>query len=358
MSRFPFLRPFLRAAGRRLLASSAIWLAILTLQNGVAFAQGGDLVEAANKEGQLVAYGDPTQLPILITGFSKKYPQIRVTSATLGGWQAYYRHLNEKKAGKTIADIIYTGEDAMLSASGDGELQAFRPSALTMMPDWAAPMNVKYVLVHGVLCALLYNEPAMKGMPLPKDWTDFIAPPKEWQSLIITADARNSSMAYAIVAAIYQHYGAERGGSIFKGIRAAKSELSPNAGPQTAKLMSGERPLSPTFHTGYLAQMLSQGAPIKMIIPQEGGVAQFTAMGITKDAPHLNAARLFMEYSLGPEGQARLAENGAYSLRKDTAPPKGMPPFFGVKLMPLDLPKALKDRKEIIAWWQLAMGIE
>lgn len=321
------------------------------------YAADSDLVKAAKGEGRLVAYGDPTKLPVLIAGFSKLYPEIRVTSAGMGGYQGYNRHLNEKKAGKTIADIIYTGEDAMVTASGDGELQSYRPDAASVLPDWAANPNQQYVVIHAVLCGILFNEVAMKGLPLPKDWTDFIAPPKEWKDLIITSDPRNSSMAFAVVAGLYQKYGAEQAGTILKGMRSVNQELSPNAGPQTAKLMSGERPLTPTFHTGYLAEMLNQGAPIKLVAPEAGMIAQFTAMGITKEAPHPNAARLFVEYALSPEGQTALTSSGAYSVRKDIAAPSGMPSFFETKLIALDMRKALKDRKEIIEWWQAALGI-
>lgn len=342
---------------RRRLLLTVLSTALASSAAPMASAAEGDLLAAARKEGQVVAYGDPTFLPLLVAGFSKAYPDIKVTSATIAGSQAYYRYLAEKQAGRTIDDIIYTGEDAMILASNAGDLQKYRPAAAADMLSWAISPEDTYALVHTHLCLILYNSDAMKGLPLPKDWMDFANPPKQWQNLIITADPRNSSAAYTTVAALYQHYGAQQAGLIFQGLKKAGAELSPNMGPQTAKLMSGERPLSPTMQTSYMATMLRDGAPIKMIVPASGAVLQSTGMGITKDAPHPNAARLFMEYSLSPAGQAIIVGAGAYSDRKDAATPSDLPPYSLVKIMHIDLPKAVKDRKEILKWWQTELGI-
>jgi len=51
----------------------------------------------------------------------------------------------------------------------------------------------------------------------------------------------------------------------------------------------------------------------------------FTAGGILKNAPHPNAARLYLSWLLSKEQQGR--NPAAYSPRSDLPPPAGMPPL-------------------------------
>ena len=48
----------------------------------------------------------------------------------------------------------------------------------------------------------------------------------------------------------------------------------------------------------------------------------FTAEGILKDAPHPNAAKLYVTWFLSKEWQSR---TGVYSSRSDVPPPAGLP---------------------------------
>ena len=332
-------------------------LAMALVTKLAAMAADAKLVGAAKKGGQLVAYGDPTYLPLLVAGSSTAYPDVKVISDSVAGSQTYYRYLSKKQAGRPIADIIYTGEDAMLIGSDDGNLQEYRPTAVADMPDWAASPAGNYVLVNAARCVLLYNETATRGLPIRKGWIDCANPPQKWQNPAILSDPRNLSAAYNVVATLYQHYGPERAGLTFEGLRKAGAELSPNTGPQTAKLISGERPMITTINTGYLATMLDDGAPTKMVVPASGAIPVFGGLGIAKNAPHPNAARLLMECSLGPEGQAIVTSQVAYSVRNGAAAPARLPSYSKVKIMKMDLRAALREPKDILAWWQSKLGV-
>jgi ABC-type Fe3+ transport system substrate-binding protein len=55
----------------------------------------------------------------------------------------------------------------------------------------------------------------------------------------------------------------------------------------------------------------------------------FSAEAILKDAPHPNAARLFVTWFLSKEWQSR---TGVYSSRSDLPPPAGLPPLSSYRL--------------------------
>jgi ABC-type Fe3+ transport system substrate-binding protein len=55
----------------------------------------------------------------------------------------------------------------------------------------------------------------------------------------------------------------------------------------------------------------------------------FTAEAILKNAPHPNAAKLYVTWFLSKEWQSR---TGVYSSRSDVPPPAGLPPLSGFRL--------------------------
>lgn len=66
-----------------------------------------DYVAAAEKEGQVVVYGDLNALPAIAAGFQAKYPKVKVVSATGDAWQMLTRFLNEKTSGRPVLDVFF-----------------------------------------------------------------------------------------------------------------------------------------------------------------------------------------------------------------------------------------------------------
>lgn len=316
------------------------------------------LVAAAEAEGQVVVYGSPVSLKVIIPGFNEAYPKIKVVSAMGGGWQMYNRFQTEKRTGNILADAIYASEDALIVAQKAGELMEYRPREADNMREHAFPKNRWFSVPNGQLYGPFYNAQAMEGMTLPKDWPDYANPPQEWHELITIADARNSAGTFSVLAAFHQNYGPEKGAEIFKGLAKAGVEMTSNMGVSMTKLQTGERPLTLFGQTGYLGQLLQAGAPVKMVIPTSGVVVQYDALGVVKGAPHPNAAKLFHEYVLSEDGQRRLAGNQQYAMRKGMPSPEGFPDFDKVKVLPVDLDAAVAEKDKLLAWWRSAMGVQ
>jgi ABC-type Fe3+ transport system substrate-binding protein len=109
----------------------------------------------------------------------------------------------------------------------------------------------------------------------------------------------------------------------------------------------------PNFIQGHLGQQRSIAAgqnvvaidsilSITELMKQEGKpvASHFSAVDATpiwpltgaifKEAPHPNAARLFMRWLLEPEQQA---STGTWSVRRDVPPPSGYKPIFSYKVV-------------------------
>jgi iron(III) transport system substrate-binding protein len=72
-------------------------------------------------------------------------------------------------------------------------------------------------------------------------------------------------------------------------------------------------------------------------------------VGMLSDAPHPNAARLFMDFILSQEGQRLLDTDlyGMYSMRPDVPPPPGQQPLAEVHpLLPTNVDDYLKASRD------------
>ena len=324
---------------------------------GPARAAESDYVAAAEKEGQVVVYGDLNALPALAQGFQAKYPKVKIVTATGDAWQMLTRFLNEKASGRPVLDAFFLAEDVVATADAGGNLAAFRPDAAKGWPAAVAPSaRGTYVLGNIGVMLLGWNRDAMNKRPLPKDWTDFANPPKEWDGLIGVSNPASSSATFAVFAALYQHYGPANAANILHGLKRAQAEPTASIGVQNTKVQTGERPLAFFMNAATIATLRAQGTPLDFTVPASGAIAQSNAVAVTATAPHPNAAKLFVEYALGEEGQNLLVRKNLYPARPGLPPPTGMPPFGSIKFMSFDLAKALKEREQIIAWWQAETG--
>jgi len=340
------------------LAAAALTLSILLASVRTAVAADDALITAAETEAELAVYGDPFVVPLLLKKFSVKYPKVRVTSATGDGWQIYNRFVSENNSGRPLMDVMYQAEDTVITAQQAGFLAEFKTTESANLSKLAMPDGRSYVRGNGNLILFAFNRDALGTVAKPADWIDFANPPAEWEGLIATTNPASSSATFAAIASIYQTFGPEKGGEILRGLRKAKAELNPSMGVMATKLQTGERPLDFFNITTAVSGVLAKGAPVDLVVPASGAVAQFNAIGINKNAPHPNAARLLAEFALSQEMQTAFAEAGVYPMRAGITSPKGLPDLSSTKLMDLDLAARLKEREAILNWWSENTGFK
>lgn len=346
------MRTLLRTRGRVLIAMAAACFSVAS-----AWATESDYVAGAEKEGQVVVYGDLNALPAIAAGFQAKYPRVKVVTAAGDGWQMLTRFLNEKASGRPVLDVFFLAEDVVTTAEKSGSLAVFRPDSAKDFPPAMVPSKKgTFVLGNVGVMLLAWNQEAMGKRPVPRDWMDFANPPKDWDGLIAVSNPASSSATFAVFAALYQNYGPDKAATILHGLKRVNAEPTASIGVQNTKVQTGERPLAFFMNTATIATLKGQGTPLAFVVPASGAIAQSNAVAITVTAPHPNASRLFVEYALGPEGQGLLAKRNLYAARPGMPPPHGLPPITEIKFMPFDLAKALQQRQQIIDWWQAQTG--
>jgi iron(III) transport system substrate-binding protein len=102
--------------------------------------------------------------------------------------------------------------------------------------------------------------------------------------------------------------------------------------------------------TEYITLLLkAEGAPVAIVYPREGSPLVSGGAAVMKDAPHPNAARLFIGFLFSHEGQQLLVDKGHLrSFHPDIIEPADRTPLAQIKALtvdPRELEKAIEEIK-------------
>jgi len=121
-------------------------------------------------------------------------------------------------------------------------------------------------------------------------------------------------------------------------------------------LVRGQYPIAIAVALNRGIALLKQGAPVDYIHPKEGSFPFAQSMSYVTNAPHPNAAKVFIDWFYSREGQSLYSKNdGNVSLRKDV-PHDHLPPSVRyVEGSPFMMPTA-EDQQESRPLELLALG--
>ena len=285
-------------------AAAALGLAASVLAADASLAQyeGADrmekIVAAAKKEGTLTLYTTIAEkdLPVILKPFEQKHG-IKVNVWRAGTDKVLQRTVTEANARKYEVDAIHFGSPEMEALSREKILQAvsspvhkdLMPGAVPAHREWAATILSVWVQA--------YNTSVVKKADLPKTYQELLDP--KWKGKL-GIEAKNDDWFATVVHLLG---GEDKGLAFFREL-VARNGISPRQGHTLLNNMvvSGEVPLALTVYNYMPEQAKKKGAPIDWFAI-EPAVARSNAIGVARRAPHPNAALLFYEYLLGPEGQ-------------------------------------------------------
>jgi ABC-type Fe3+ transport system substrate-binding protein len=260
------------------------------------------LIEAAKKERQVVWY---TTLIVnqairpLKEAFEKKYPGIELQFVRADESPTAAKILAEAGAGRVQADV-FDGISNMVPLKRAGILAPYLPEAAGQYPRetkdkdgyWIAILL--YVFTPGINTTLVPKEQA------PKTYPDLLDP--RWKGKMAW---NPGSLAGAIgfVGNIVLSMGEDRGMDYLKALapqRIINIEASSRA--ILDQVIAGEFPMGLMMFNHHTVISAQKGAPSDWLKLEPVPVA-FDAVGILKDAPHPNAARLLVDFLTSEEGQ-------------------------------------------------------
>jgi iron(III) transport system substrate-binding protein len=286
--------------------------------------------EGAKKEGKLVIYGlgEPFLTPI-VNVFRKRYPGVTIEGFDEPGSQSRERIIAEQKTGRIIGDIIIAGPTNHQALADLNFLEPYQSSQLPhMIPELVPEGNFTSPL-RATIFSMAVNTKLVPAPEEPTVWADLLQP--RFRGKMASDDPRGSGGGAGMMASLEKAFGTE----YLQKLATQEIFFSKDTGTILANLTRGEYILFITASHDDIIAARKNGAPLKFLKPKDGIRAAGNYQSIVKNAPHMNAAKLWVEWSTSEEGQLAFAAVGQGTARKGIKAAEPEADLTSVKLLPV-----------------------
>ncbi|MGH7782311.1 MAG: ABC transporter substrate-binding protein [Candidatus Binatia bacterium] len=300
------------------------------------------VVEAAKKEGQLVAYVSmlTENATALLAEFKKKYPFIDTSLYRANTQKLLPKIQLEARAQQHQADVISATFTIWNELTRGKLIMKYDSPERARFPADLKDADGYWNILHLGIQGMAYNTKMVPPDSAPKRYEDLLRP--RWRPKQIAMDYRDSSW----MAVMLEIMGEAEGLAFMKKLAAKDLYMRENKNLLTQLLAAGEFPVLANTYLETFAKIQKAGAPIEWVPGRNPIPASTHLLGIYAHARHPNAAKLFVDFLLSREGQSLTANViGTYpanpdvesELRKKTA---------GYRLHPVN-PKMMSRFDEI-----------
>jgi iron(III) transport system substrate-binding protein len=309
-----------------------------------------ELIDAAKTEGKVVFY---TAMDLEVAqgigkAFEAKYPGITAQVERSGSERILQRVAQEYGSNIHVVDAIDSTDAAHpLYWKQQGWLVAYVPEGATRLPDDARDPEGFYAVDRATMAVVGYNTNLVRPEEAPKSYADLLD--AKWKGKIIKAHPAYSGNTLTATFELSRRLGWD----YFKKLGQQQVMQVQSATDPPKKLALGARPVM--FDGAEYVALLAKarGASLAIVYPSEGTPLVVGSAGVMKDAPHPNAARLFISFLFSRDGQEFLVQKGYYrSLLSDVPAPAEQPPLSEIKVLtadPGDVKKATEEIKRLYA---------
>lgn len=260
------------------------------------------VIELAKQEGELNYYGsaNPALLDVVIPAFEQKYG-IKVNVTRLNSGELGQRFLAE--GANSPADVV---EVPAILFDTSPELFI----EMKEVPGWEdypeeARTSPRNIVTYVSPWAILWNTDLVSDAEAPKSWADLTDP--KWQGRFILTDPRSSDSYMGWADSVAERYGMDW----LRKIGASNPPLASSGAAGIQQVAAGEYAIGFMHYAGNVIPFQEEGAPLQYVIVEDPPHILPMNMGVTANAPHPNAARLFANYRMSME---------AHKLTCDAAP--------------------------------------
>jgi iron(III) transport system substrate-binding protein len=273
------------------------------------------LVEGAKKEGRVLVYSSEniTLLSAYEAAFTKRYPFLKVEYWRAGGDRVGARVMTESRAGQLQGDLIGLAFDVAYEIKGTGILARYNSPERKFYADvfkdaegYFTPTN----LIHAIIA---YNTNLVSPREVPKDYPDLLNP--AWKGkLSIDTEPSRAVMGWL------KAWGEEKTRNYLQGL--ARNDVAVTRGHslQTQFVCAGQYAAAVELYLYTVAGMQRTGCPIGIVYPNPTTVASAQSWAVPKAAPRPHAAALFLDFILGADGSALVADEGRIPARSGVKP--------------------------------------
>jgi len=263
------------------------------------------LAERARREGTLVVYTSlaTSESVPLTRAFEKKYG-VKVELWRSLSDQVAQRVINEAKARRHSVDVVETNGPVLEALARERLLARFFSPHIADIPSWGVPAHRLWVSDRVDFFVVAFNTAKVRREDLPSSYEGFLDP--KWKGRI-GLEATDQEW----LAGLAKHWGEKRALEFFRRLAAMKPDVRRGHVLLSEMVAAGEVPVSLTNYASNADSMKRRDKPIDWK-PVEPVIGRPQALGLAASAPHPNAALLFADFVLSPEGQQLFNSMGRF----------------------------------------------
>ena len=309
------------------------------------------LIEGAKKEGQVVFYAsmEAQSAQRISAGFEKKYPFVKVNATRIGSERMATRLVAEAQSRKVQADVVSQSGFDFYGVLQKGIFDVYNSPERAALPAEYKDEKGLWVMNAATLNVIGYNTRLVPAASVPRSFWDLTDP--KWKGQMLMDENESKWMA-----GMMTHYGEAKVVDLLR--KLAAQEIQFRAGHTLIQTLAaaGERPIVVVAFANGVERLKKDRAPIDWVAA-DPIIGLTFGVGLAKDAPHPNAAKLFIDYLLSKEGQEIIADAGYFVPHRDVAAPimKQVPPKM--KVIPLSMSLATKYN-EYFQTYKKLMGLK
>ena len=308
--------------GRMLPACAALAVLLAPAARGETL---DELYQKAKAEKEIVFYSGGPAAPHENRAklFMQQYPGIAVK--VTGGFsnvlnEQIERQMAEKKLAVDMA-FFQTVQD-FVAWKKQGTLLHFKPDGFDQILPNFRDEDGAYMALSANALTYAFNTAAVRPEDAPKSALDFLKP--MFAGKLITCYPADDDATLYLFHVIIQKYG---WGWMDK-YMANKPNFVQGHLPVARSVASGES--IATFDASSSVWEFKRQGKLDVVVSPEDETPVFTLTGgIFKDAPHPNAAKLYLTWFLAKDQQSHV---GSFSSRADVPPPEGFKPLTSYKI--------------------------
>jgi iron(III) transport system substrate-binding protein len=301
---------------------------------------------SAQAAGKVVVYtaNDSNLNRFVFEAFSKE-TGIDVEPVEAGSGVLFRRLISERE--RPLGDIVW-GVSRTLLRANKALLEPYASANRDAVPAMFRDPDGLWLGTNVHLLVILQNTKLIPADAGPKGWEDLLDP--KWKGKIAFTDPANSGSAYTNLTMLAQLWGNNDAAWEKVEHLVANTKVLNRSSLVFQGVGNGEFPLGMSLeYAGY--QWSSNGAPVKVIYPQDGTVTQMEGVAIIRGGPTIENAKKFTDYISRKdvrENILRFAFRRAARQDLDLSKlPGQMPQLADIKLVDYDEDAWVEKRAEI-----------
>jgi len=331
----------------------------------VAQAQSAADIAKAKAEGTVVIYSttDQKQVSPLIKDFEALYPGIKVEYHDMNSTEVYNRFISESAVGAS-ADVVWSSSmDQAVKLVNDGYAQPYKLSDTSKLPEWSIWKNEAFGTTFEPI-GIVYNKRLVDAAEVPKTHAEFTklltTKLEKFKGKVTTYDPEKSGVGFMLHS---QDALANNAGfwELAKAMGQSGVRVQTSVGTMMERIASGENLIGYNMIGSYALVRAAKDPSIGVAFTQDYNLVFSRVTFIAKQAKHVAAAKVWLEYVLSQRGQTVIANQAdLFAIRSDVQGDttiSGLKASLGTALKPIPIAPALltyldqSKRLEFLKQW-------